>query len=193
MTDLIHLDANGWMTDGNCRPSAHFNERPEDTEISLVVMHFISLPAGCFEGEDIDDLFLGCLDCSKREDYDILNGLRVSSHFVIRRSGEIRQYVSTEKRAWHAGVSTFEGKDGCNDFSIGIEMEGTGEVDFESAQYASLARLMPALLEKYPIRAVTGHEFIAPGRKADPGPHFDWPALKKMLPLSVRLVLVPQA
>ena len=176
------------MTDGDCRPSPHFNERPEGEKISLVVMHFISLPAGVFEGEDIDDLFLGRLDCAKCEDYAQLEGLRVSSHFVIRRSGEIRQYVSTEKRAWHAGVSTFEGRDGCNDFSIGIEMEGTGEVPFEEAQYEALSRLLPAICRRYPIEAVTGHEFIALGRKSDPGPFFEWTRLEMMVPSSIDVV-----
>lgn len=176
------------MTDGNCRPSPHFNERPDGEKISLVVMHFISLPAGVFEGEDIDDLFLGRLDCAKNEDYAQLEGLRVSSHFVIRRSGEIRQYVSTEKRAWHAGVSSFEGRKGCNDFSIGIEMEGTGKVPFEKTQYEALSHLLPAICRRYPIEAVTGHEFIAPGRKSDPGPFFDWGVVEKCLNSSVKVV-----
>lgn len=180
------------MTDGHCRPSPHFNERPAGEAISLIVMHFISLPAGVFEGEDVDDLFMGRLDTSKREDYVSLEGLRVSSHFVIRRDGEIRQYVSTEKRAWHAGVSRFDGREGCNDFSIGIELEGTGEVPFEKTQYDALSRLLPALCRRHPIKAVTGHEFIAPGRKADPGPYFDWRALREMLAPSVRIVIEPQ-
>ena len=188
MKKKIRLDADGWMTDGCCRSSPHFNDRPEDVVVSLIVMHFISLPAGVFDGEDVDDLFLGRLNCDKRKDYAGLKNLRVSSHFVIRRSGEIRQYVSTEQRAWHAGVSVFEGRPGCNDYSVGIEMEGTGDVDFEEKQYESLAVLLKAVCARYPIEAVTGHEFIAPGRKKDPGPHFDWTRLRPMLAESVRLV-----
>jgi len=184
----LHLDTDGWLTNGCCRPSPHFNERPRGETVSLIVIHYISLPPGIFEGEDVDALFLGKLDCRQREDYAALEGLRVSSHFVIRRSGAIRQYVSTEKRAWHAGVSVFEGRSGCNDFSVGIEMEGTGEVDFDERQYEALGDLLAALCVRYPIEAVTGHEVIAPGRKKDPGPHFDWERLRSMLPDSVRVV-----
>lgn len=182
----------GWLTGVVRHPSVHFNERPAGALVSLVVLHFISLPAGQFGGEDVDSLFMGTLDAQNRTEYESLRGLRVSSHFFIRRTGEVRQYVGVYDRAWHAGVSCFEGRNGCNDFSVGIELEGTGEVSFEEEQYRALEELLRILTATLPIEAVTGHEHIAPGRKQDPGPMFNWQRVRQMVPVCVRVVTEPQ-
>lgn len=147
--------------------------------MDLLVLHNISLPAGEFAGDFIDDLFLGKLDYRARQEFAELEGLRVSAHFLIRRNGALLQYVSCDQRAWHAGASTFLGRCGCNDFSIGVELEGTDNVPFEQPQYDSLAALVAALIEAYPIRFLAGHSDIAPGRKTDPGPFFDWLAVRR--------------
>lgn len=189
---IFRLRPDGWIDGAQKRPSSHFNERPDGALVSLVVLHFISLPPGVFSGEDVDALFTGTLDCRRHPIYRELEGVRVSSHYVIRRSGLVRQYVGVHDRAWHAGVSVFEGRPGCNDYSVGIELEGTGEVPFEAAQYESLAALLRELCRSLPIEAVTGHEFIAPGRKNDPGPCFDWDAVRRAVPAAVRVVTVPQ-
>lgn len=183
------------------RASPHFDDRPEGAagEVTLAVIHYISLPAGCFGGEAVDRLFAGTFgawldeapDDPERRPLEELRGLRVSAHFFVRRTGEVIQYVDTVRRAWHAGLSNFRGRSACNDFSVGIELEGTGEVPFEDAQYASLEVLLKVLVRRHPIRAVTGHEFIAPGRKTDPGPHFDWRRLEAMLPEGVERATSP--
>lgn len=142
---------------------------------SLIVVHNISLPPGEFGGDAIVELFQNRLDCSAHPYFDAhLRGLRVSSHFLIERDGALVQFVSCEARAWHAGASDFFGRPRCNDFSIGIELVGADDTPFEPAQYAMLAALVKALVEHYPIEALAGHADIAPGRKTDPGPHFDW-------------------
>ena len=151
----------GWLPGVVRRPSPHFNERPEGALVSLAVLHFISLPAGRFGGEDVDALFMGTLDAMNRPEYESLRGLRVSSHFFVRRTGEVRQYVSVLDRAWHAGVSSFEGHTGCNDFSVGIELEGTGETPYEDAQYLALGELLGTLTRVLPVEAVTGHEPVS--------------------------------
>ena len=131
-------------------------------------------------GTAIAELFQNRLDCDAHPYYDThLRGVRVSAHFVIRRAGELEQYVSCEQRAWHAGASNFFGRERCNDFSIGIELEGTDAVAFEAAQYETLGALVKALTTRYPIAALAGHSDIAPGRKTDPGPHFEWPRLQR--------------
>ena len=165
--------ADGWLNSAVHQSSPHFNERPQGTLISLVVLHYISLPAGEFGGSAVDDLFMGRLLETEDPKLAELRGLRVSSHFFIRRTGEVRQYVSVFDRAWHAGVSRFEGRENCNDFS-------------------ALSPLLGALRRTLPIEAVTGHEFIAPGRKEDPGPYFNWWRVKSMLPSGVRVVNDPQ-
>ena len=170
----MRIFPNGWCDEAAIRPSEHFNERPEGEEISLLVIHNISLPAGQFGTGDVDALFCGTLDCCKHPSYQDLEGLRVSSHFFIDRIGRLFQYVSCLDRAWHAGVSSFEGRENCNDFSIGVELEGTHSTPYERVQYETLARLTDALAEAYPIKYVTGHSMIAPLRKTDPGPAFDW-------------------
>ena len=158
-------------------PSPHCDDRPAGMAIELLVVHAISLPAGQYGGPDVAALFCGTLDCRARADYADLAGLRVSAHFFIRRDGQIVQFVPVHRRAWHAGVSHFAGRERCNDFSLGIELEGCDEDDFTAHQYAALASLTRALRVTCPAiraEAIVGHSEIAPGRKTDPGPHFDW-------------------
>jgi len=158
-------------------PSPFFNQRPAGSEISLLVIHCISLPEGCYGGKEIESLFTGCLDCHSHPDFSSLEGLEVSAHCVIRRNGEIEQYVPFEQRAWHAGVSCFAGIDGCNDYSIGIELEGTDKTAYTEEQYQSLATLTQKIQQRYPAigkQRIVAHSEIAPGRKTDPGSGFDW-------------------
>jgi len=154
--------------------SPHCDARPEGEKISLVVIHNISLPPGEFGGPYIDDLFLGRLDPEAHPYFRDVAPMRVSSHFLIRRDGEVVQYVPCEMRAWHAGVSQWKGRERCNDFSIGIELEGADDVPFSEPQYEALARLTRELFAKYGELDIAGHSDIAPGRKTDPGPFFDW-------------------
>lgn len=158
-------------------PSPHCDERPPGTTIDLLVIHAISLPAGEYGGPDVPALFCGTLDCARRADYAELAGLRVSAHFFIRRDGQVMQFVPAQRRAWHAGMSRFAGRERCNDFSLGIELEGSDDDAFTPHQYTALTALTRALRVAFPaIRAegIVGHSDIAPGRKTDPGPHFDW-------------------
>lgn len=173
----------GWIDGIKRVPSPHFDERPEGEIPSLLVIHNISLPPGEFGGPYIDRLFTGTLDPNEHSYFAEIQHLRVSAHCLIRRDGEITQYVSFNKRAWHAGVSQFNGREKCNDFSIGIELEGTDELDFTAKQYRSLKAVTQLLMKNYPIipEHITGHSDIAPGRKTDPGPHFDWDLYKKMI------------
>lgn len=161
--------------------SPHHNARPPGEDVDLVVVHAISLPPGEFGGGWITDLFLGRLDVGAHPAFAPLAGLRVSAHFLIRRDGRVLQYVGTGRRAWHAGVSCWQGRGNCNDRSIGIELEGLPGLSFEAAQYTALVRLLRALRHRHPIREVVGHEHVAPGRKTDPGPAFDWAMLKRLL------------
>lgn len=163
--------------------SPHCDARPPDTPVSLIVVHGISLPAGQFGLHYITDLFLGQLDTNAHPSFAPLAQLRVSAHLLIRRNGEVIQYVPFDQRAWHAGVSSWQGQTACNDFSIGIELEGTDEVPYSDAQYQQLGKVIEALRAAYPTiseQAVTGHEHIAPGRKTDPGPVFDWPRIASL-------------
>lgn len=173
----MEIDSQGWLSAVTQRPSPHQDERPANTEPDLLVIHNISLPPGCFSGEDIDALFMGVLDCSKHDFYQDLIGLRVSAHCLIRRDGSLTQYVPFSRRAWHAGRSVFQGRTCCNDFSIGIEMEGTDNSGFTCHQYNSLILLSHCLMRRYPqitLSHIVGHCDIAPGRKTDPGFGFDW-------------------
>ena len=156
--------------------SPHFDSRPAGVEPDLVVLHGISLPPGEFGGPWIARLFTGNLPADAHPEFRERAGLRVSTHLLIRRDGAIEQYVSFKDRAWHAGKSTWQGREACNDYSIGIECEGTDEVPYEAAQYETLRGLLPMLLEVYaiPRERIVGHSDIAPGRKTDPGPSFDW-------------------
>lgn len=171
---FLVMDAAGWCPQAQCLPSPNCDARPASTAIDLLVIHNISLPPGQFGGPHIADLFGNCLDCDAHPYFDQLRALHVSAHFLIRRDGSLMQFVSADERAWHAGMSSFKGRERCNDFSIGIELEGSDFVPFDERQYRCLAALTSALRQRYPLRAVAGHEHIAPGRKTDPGPFFDW-------------------
>jgi AmpD protein len=166
------LDGVRYLASPNC------DERPPNTAIDLLVIHNISLPPGEFGGDGIIQLFTNTLDCSVHPFYEELRGLRVSAHFLIRRNGEALQFVPCGMRAWHAGASSWQGRCQCNDFSIGIELEGSDHQPFSESQYRTLGRLARALCETYPIRAIVGHSDIAPDRKTDPGPAFDWPKFR---------------
>lgn len=172
-----HKIVNGWVDEARHCVSPHFNLRP-NREVSLLVIHNISLPAGQFGLPYIDALFQGCLDCNVDPSFTELTGLEVSAHFLIRRDGELVQYVSCDDRAWHAGVSQFLGRTNCNDFAVGIELEGTDDIAFTDEQYSQLTVLTEVLLAAYPLidkHRIVGHSDIAPGRKTDPGACFDWP------------------
>jgi AmpD protein len=149
--------------------------------IELIVVHAISLPPGEFGGPAIEQLFTNTLDVSAHPYYAGLAGLRVSAHFLVRRDGALVQFVPCAQRAWHAGDSAWRSRSRCNDFSIGIELEGTDDIAFEPAQYVSLACLTRALRARYPIADTVGHSDVAPGRKSDPGPHFDWGRFRALL------------
>ncbi len=169
-----HRWRGGWWRGAQRLRSPHHNARPAGTRVDLVVVHSISLPPGEYGGRWIADLFLGRLDCSAHPYFEALRGLRVSAHFLVRRDGRVLQFVDTGRRAWHAGLSAWRGQPNCNDRSVGIELEGLEGLSFAPAQYAALARLLRALARRHPIRDVVGHEHVAPGRKGDPGPGFDW-------------------
>ena len=165
----------GGYIEGVCFvPSPNSNDRPAGEKISLLVVHAISLPPGEFGGHGVEALFTNRLDPDEHPYYREISGLRVSAHFFIRRSGELIQFVPCDRRAWHAGTSGWRGRERCNDFSIGVELEGCDERNFEAAQYETLNQLIAALKQRYPIAAIVGHSDIAPGRKTDPGPGFDW-------------------
>lgn len=156
------------------RASPHFDERPEGERVRLLVIHSISLPPGEFGGPWIDQLFMGTLDPGAHPYFRELQGLRVSAHYLVRRDGSLVQYVDPDKRAWHAGASCWKGRSRCNDFSIGVELEGADDVPFSEDQYETLARLTRELQHRYGPLELAGHSEVAPGRKTDPGPWFDW-------------------
>ncbi|HSD43567.1 MAG TPA: 1,6-anhydro-N-acetylmuramyl-L-alanine amidase AmpD [Burkholderiales bacterium] len=175
------MDARGLASGARFIPSPNCDDRPPGEAVRLIVIHNISLPPGEFGGDDIARLFCNTLDCSAHPYYDGLRDLRVSAHFLVRRWGEIVQFVQCTRRAWHAGESTWRGRTCCNDFSIGIELEGADAVPYADAQYAALAALTAALMRAYPVEEVLGHADIAPGRKTDPGSAFDWPRFRTLL------------
>ena len=158
-------------------PSPNCDDRPADAATTLLVLHSISLPPGEFGGTAIERLFTNRLDSAAHPAFADLQGLRVSAHFLVRRDGELLQFVPVHRRAWHAGVSRWRGRARCNDFSVGVELEGTPQHAFEDPQYAHLARLVRALRSALPLREIASHSDIAPGRKSDPGGQFDWPRL----------------
>jgi AmpD protein len=162
-------------------PSPNFGPRPAGERPSLVVLHSISLPPGVFRGDAVERLFLDALDGGRHASFDGLRGLRVSAHFFVRRSGEVLQFVATQDRAWHAGVSSWRGRANCNDWSIGIELEGLEGGPFAARQYRALQRLLRAVVSRHPIGEVVGHEHVAPGRKHDPGARFDWARVARAL------------
>ena len=171
----------GWWSAARRCASPNFSARPDATLVSLALIHSISLPPGQFGGDAIEQLFDNRLDWDAHPYYAQIRGLTVSSHFVIRRAGELLQFVSCDERAWHAGTSQWQGRENCNDYSIGIELEGLEGMCFESAQYAALTRLLYAIAQHYPLDAVAGHEHVASGRKQDPGSGFDWRRLIALL------------
>lgn len=177
----LEIGADGWCRPARHLPSPNCDRRPDSATVDLLVIHNISLPPGQFGGPYIADLFCNCLDHSTHPYFEQIRSLRVSAHFLIRRDGALWQFVSTDERAWHAGVSTFGGRNACNDFSIGVELEGTDFEPFTALQYTTLTTLTQALCERYPLAAVAGHEHVAPGRKTDPGPFFDWRRYQSLL------------
>ena len=171
----------GWLRRARRCESPNFGPRPPDAVVDLVVVHSISLPPGEYGGDAIERLFTNRLDWDAHPYYQQIRGLQVSAHFLVRRDGELLQFVSCDARAWHAGPSMWRGRENCNDFSVGIELEGLEGERFDAAQYDVLAALIGALAARQPISAVVGHEDIAPGRKFDPGAGFDWPRLIAMM------------
>ncbi|MDP2826288.1 MAG: 1,6-anhydro-N-acetylmuramyl-L-alanine amidase AmpD [Sulfuritalea sp.] len=163
-----------WWPQARRVPSPNFDERPENASIELIVIHAISLPPDEFGSQDIIRLFTNKLDPQEHPYFREIQDMRVSAHFLVRRDGELIQFVPCARRAWHAGVSTWRGRENCNDFSIGIELEGCDRLPFEDVQYRVLNRLLAELRHRYQIDAVVGHSDVAPGRKTDPGPCFDW-------------------
>lgn len=177
----MNIDAAGLVDEALFKASPNCDERPSDTAIELLVIHNISLPPGVFDGPAVTDLFLNRLDPAGHPYFATIAGLLVSAHFFIRRDGALLQFVPCALRAWHAGQSLWCGRERCNDYSIGIELEGTDDLAFSAAQYDRLGALARALHARYPITASVGHSDIAPGRKTDPGPYFDWPRYRASL------------
>ena len=171
----------GWWAGAKPRPSHNFGARPAGMAVTLAVVHSISLPPGVFTGNAVQRLFLNQLDWDAHPYFQGIRDLQVSAHFFVRRGGRMLQFVSCDQRAWHAGASSWRGHSNCNDWSIGIELEGLEGGRFEAAQYLQLLRLLAALRRHYPLTEVVGHEHVAPVRKADPGPGFDWKRLKRGL------------
>jgi len=177
----LAIDAEGFANTARQVPSPNHDARPSATVITLVVVHGISLPPGDFGGDGIEKLFTNRLDPLAHPYFATVAAMRVSAHFLIRRDGELLQFVSCVRRAWHAGESNWRGRSRCNDFSVGIEVEGADDVPYAGAQYGVLARLIRALRRRYEIEEVVGHSDVAPGRKTDPGPGFDWPRMRRLL------------
>ena len=177
----MKLDRQGWFTGVRRLPSPNCDARPAGNPNSLLIIHSISLPQERFEGDAVARFFVNTLNFDEHPYYEQLRGVRVSSHFFIRRNGELIQFVSCQRRAWHAGVSLWRGKSRCNDFSIGIELEGSDSVPFTDVQYKKLLYLTRRLLRAYPISEIVGHADVAPERKTDPGPCFDWARYKSAL------------
>lgn len=178
----MNIDAAGLVDEALYIASPNCDDRPPDTAIELLVIHNISLPPGIFGGTAVADLFMNRLDPQAHPYFECIAAVRVSAHFFIRRDGALLQFVPCALRAWHAGSSLWCGRERCNDFSIGIELEGADDVAFSDAQYARLGVLARALYARYPIVASVGHSDIAPGRKTDPGPLFAWDRYFRQLP-----------
>ena len=175
----LHILPDGWIEGIRHIPSPNHNERPPGTEICLAVIHNMSLPPSQYGGEGVIQLFTNQLNPEEHPYYQEIYQRTVSAHFFIRRNGELIQFVSCLQRAWHAGISTWNGRENCNDFSIGIELEGSDFDQFDDVQYVTLKNLLGALKCTYPINGITGHSDIAPGRKTDPGPFFEWERIKE--------------
>lgn len=170
--------AGGWLAAARHCPSPNHGPRPDGAQIDLIVLHSISLPPGVYGGPEVEQLFTNTLDWNAHPYFGQIRGMEVSAHFFIRRDGELVQFVDADARAWHAGASCWRGRDNCNDDSIGIELEGLEGEPFGAAQYVTLTRLCRHLKARYPVAHIAGHEHIAPGRKQDPGPGFDWARLQ---------------
>ena len=173
----------GWYRCAKALASPNFGPRPEDAQTDLIVIHAISLPPGGYGNHNVQRLFTNQLDWDAHPYFQSIRGMQVSSHFFISRTGELWQFVSCDARAWHAGQSHYRGRSNCNDDSIGIELEGLEGNSFEDVQYETLCTICAALMSQYPVTHIAGHEHIAPGRKHDPGPGFDWQELKRSLAL----------
>lgn len=176
--------ASGLLDSARQESSPHCDERPAQHDINLIIIHGISLPPGNFGGNWIDDLFKGRLDPGAHPYFQDIASLKVSAHLLIRRNGEVVQYVPFDKRAWHAGESAFDGRSCCNDYSIGIELEGDDDTQYETIQYSRLAEVVRCLMAAYPdisAERIVGHCDVAPGRKTDPGSAFDWSTLYKLI------------
>ncbi len=172
------FSADGWYLECKHLASPNFNSRPKNTSEHIIVIHSISLPPGIYNNNYIEDFFLNQLDVDAHPYFLEIKDLKVSAHFLIKRTGELIQFVSCNDRAWHAGESHYQGKESCNDFSIGIELEGDDETPYEDDQYIKLIELLGCLKKEYNIQDVVGHSDIAPSRKTDPGPLFDWKKIK---------------
>lgn len=184
------LWSQGWYRFAAHQASPNFGPRPLQVDVDLIVLHSISLPPGQYGGPEVQQFFSNQLDWQEHPYFSQIKGLQVSAHFFIRRNGELWQLVSCDDRAWHAGASSYRGRGNCNDDSIGIELEGLEGDLFEDAQYECLESVCAALMQRYPIAHLAGHEHIAPGRKADPGAGFDWLRLQKTLGLDARYLPV---
>ena len=171
----------GWYRFARRLASPNCGPRPAGAVVDLVVVHSISLPPGVYGGEEVQALFTNTLDWGAHPYFREIEGLQVSAHFYVRRGGELWQFVSCDDRAWHAGASSWRGRDNCNDYSVGIELEGLEGEPFEQAQYEALADIVAVLAQRYPIASIAGHEHVAPGRKRDPGAAFDWRLLRRSL------------
>jgi AmpD protein len=174
VADLWRIGSDGWLPAARAVPSPNCDARPSEAGIELLLIHNISLPPGRFGGDAIERLFTNRLDPAAHPWFGQLAEARVSAHFLIERDGRLTQFVSCAQRAWHAGASCFDGRSRCNDYSIGVELEGTDFTAFEPAQYERLVQLTRAIRAAYPIRALRGHSDVASDRKTDPGPWFDW-------------------
>lgn len=177
----LEVDRAGIVQAAAQRPSPNCDDRPPGAEISLIVIHNISLPPGQFGGGAIAQLFTNRLDPAGHPYFATLAHLRVSAHFLIGRDGALTQFVPCGRRAWHAGRSSWRGRPDCNNFSVGVELEGSDELAYEPAQYGVLAQLAQALCRRYPITDFAGHDDVAPGRKTDPGPAFDWARFRQLV------------
>ena len=182
----------GWYALAQICPSPNYGPRPPQACVDLIVVHSISLPPGVYGGHQVQALFTNQLDWDAHPYFQSIRGIEVSAHFFITRQGEIWQFVSCDDRAWHAGTSSYRGRDNCNDDSIGIELEGLEGDTFEIAQYIALANLATHIGQRYPIAHIAGHEHVAPGRKIDPGPGFDWSTLRRALNPPLTHFLPPQ-
>ena len=170
----MRISPDGLIEGARCLDSPNCDERPDGIAVTLLVVHSISLPPGQYGGDGIERLFTNRLDSRAHPYYAEIAGLKVSSHFVVRRDGSLLQFVPIHRRAWHAGVSSWRGRNSCNDFSVGVELEGLDDAAFEDRQYERLASLVRSLRVALPLRDIAAHSDIAPGRKTDPGPRFDW-------------------